>query len=85
MEETTKNNTATHTTAPNSRSRQGAALMKTSCSHSQNHNPQGGILSSLTCWVVEPRGITQTMKIPKHGHLGGNEETYDLSMIIIFL
>lgn len=69
MEETIKN-TAINTTAPNSRPGQDADLMKTSCSHSPNHSPPGGILSSLTCWVAEPRGITQTMKIPKHGHLG---------------
>lgn len=74
MEEITRNNTTTDTRALNSSSGQGADLRKTNCSHSQNHSALGGILSSLTCWVAGPRGITQTMKIPKHGHLGGNEE-----------
>lgn len=64
MEETIKNTTI-NTTAPNSRPGQGADLMKTSCSHSQNHSLPGGILSSLTCWVAEPRGITQTYENPK--------------------
>lgn len=65
MEETTKNNTTTHTTAPNSKPGQGADLVKTSCTHSPNHSPLGGILSSLTCWVAEPRGITQNYESPK--------------------
>lgn len=65
MEETAKNNTTTNTTTPNSRPSQGADLMKTSCSHSQNHKPLGGILSCLTRWVAEPRGINSNYENPK--------------------
>lgn len=84
MEET-ENNTITNATGPNRRPGQGADLMKTSLSHSQNHSPTRNLGLFNLLGGRAQRNYSNYENPQAWLPRGKGGDTYDLRMIIIFL